>query len=141
MMRWIPLFALLLAPLFTADAVAKERPNVIDLTTESCLETNQSTAGMLECFTRAEQEWDAELNRVYKALQRQLKPKAQDALKLAQRAWIEQRDKEFELINAVHAQMEGTMWIPVMADKRADVVKQRALALQSYLDLLSQAAR
>lgn len=137
-MRMISLFAILIASLFAGIAMAKEKANVIDLTTESCLETNQSTAGMLECFTRAEQEWDAELNRVYKALQSHLKPKAQDALKQAQKAWITQRDKEFELINAMHEQMDGTMWIPVMANERAEVVKTRALELQSYLDLLTE---
>jgi uncharacterized protein YecT (DUF1311 family) len=93
---------------------------------------------MLECFTRAEKDWDTELNRVYKALQSHLKPAGQEALKQAEKAWIAQRDQEFELINAIHAQMDGTMWIPVMASKRADVVKERALALQSYLTLLTQ---
>lgn len=138
MHRWIPLLALLVTTLFASNVTARETPHVIDLTTESCLETNQSTAGMLECFTRAEKEWDDELNRVYKTLQGKLKPKAQDALKQAQRAWVAQRDKEFELINAVHEQMEGTMWIPVMANKRADVVKARVLELQSYLNLLTE---
>lgn len=111
---------------------------VIDLTTDSCLQTNQSTAGMLECFTRAEQAWDEELNRVYKALQGRLKPNVQAALKQAQRTWMQQRDEEFALINAIHKQLDGTLWIPVMASKRADVVKQRALALQSYLSLLEE---
>ena len=96
---------------------------------------------MLECFTRAEQEWDTELNRVYKALQSKLKPAGQDALKQAQRAWITQRDKEFELINAIHGQMDGTMWIVVMASKRNDVVKARAEALQAYIDLMVEGGR
>lgn len=135
MRRFAPFAAALL---LVTSAQAKEAMNTIDLNTESCLNTNPSTAGMLECFTHAEQEWDTELNRVYKTLQSQLKPAGQDALKQAQRAWIAQRDKEFELINAIHAQMDGTMWISVMANKRADVVKERALALQSYLDLLTE---
>ena len=130
--------AIALALLLGASVQAKESKNIVDLNTESCLETHYSTAGMLECFTRAEKDWDTELNRVYKALQSQLKPAGQDALKQAQKAWIVQRDKEFELINAIHAQMDGTMWIPVMAGKRADVVKGRALALEAYLTLLTQ---
>lgn len=124
--------------LLAVPAQAKDAMNTIDLHTKSCLNTNQSTAGMLECYTHAEQEWDTELNRVYKALQSKLKPAGQDALKQAQRAWVAQRDKEFDLINAIHAQMDGTMWIAVMAGKRADVVKGRAVALQSYLDLLTE---
>lgn len=126
------------ALLLATSVHAKDAANTIELATESCLNSNHSTAGMLECYTRAEQDWDTELNRVYKALQSKLKPSAQDALKQAQRAWIAQRDKEFELINAIHEQMDGTMWIPVMASKRADVVKERALALQAYLELLKE---
>jgi uncharacterized protein YecT (DUF1311 family) len=135
MRRMIPVA---LALLLATSVQAKESKNLVDLTTESCLETHPSTAGMLECFTRAEKDWDTELNRVYKALQSHLKPAGQEALKQAEKAWIAQRDQEFELINAIHAQMDGTMWIPVMASKRADVVKERALALQSYLTLLTQ---
>ena len=136
-MRSFTLFALACA--LVVPVQAKDARNTIDLSTDSCLSTNDSTAGMLECFTHAEKEWDTELNRVYKALQSKLKPAGQDALKQAQLAWITQRDQEFELINAIHAQMDGTMWIAVMAGKRADVVKARALALQSYLELLTQA--
>ena len=138
-MRHVTLFALAL--LLVLPVQAKELGNTIDLTTESCLNSNDSTAGMLECFSRAEKDWDTELNRVYKALQSKLKPAGQDALKQAQKAWIVQRDKEFELINALHAQLDGTMWIAVMAEKRADVVKTRALALQSYVDLLVEGAK
>ena len=138
-MRHVTLFALAL--LLVLPVQAKAAGNTIDLTTESCLNTNESTAGMLECYSRAEKDWDTELNRVYKALQNKLKPAGQDALKQAQKAWIVQRDKEFELINALHAQLDGTMWIAVMAEKRADVVKTRALALQSYVDLLVEGAK
>jgi uncharacterized protein YecT (DUF1311 family) len=130
-----------LALLSVLPVQAKDAANTIDLTTESCLNTNESTAGMLECFSRSEKEWDTELNRVYKALQGKLKPAGQDALKQAQKAWMGQRDKEFELINALHAQLDGTMWIAVMAEKRADVVKTRALALQAYVDLLMEGAK
>lgn len=138
-MRLFTPFAL--ACLLILPVQAKDVGNTIDLSTESCLKTNDSTAGMLECFTRAEKDWDTELNRVYKSLQSKLKPAGQDALKQAQKAWIVQRDKEFELINAIHEQMDGTMWIAVMADKRADVVKERALALQSYIDLMTEGGR
>lgn len=138
-MRHITLFALAL--LLVLPVQAKETGNTIDLTTESCLNSNESTAGMLECFSRAEKDWDTELNCVYKVLQSKLKPAGQDALKQAQKAWIVQRDKEFELINALHTQLDGTMWIAVMAEKRADVVKTRALALQSYVDLLVEGAK
>jgi len=138
-MRHFTPFALALLVLPVVQA--KDTANTIDLTTESCLSANDSTAGMLECYSRAEKDWDTELNRAYKSLQSKLKPAGQDALKQAQKAWIVQRDKEFELINAIHAQLDGTMWIAVMTEKRADVIKARALALQSYVDVLAEGAR
>lgn len=138
-MRYVLTVVLTLAGALPAHA--KAVANTIDLTTESCLATNDSTAGMLECFSRAEKEWDTELNRVYNALQSQLKPAAQDALKQAQRTWITQRDQEFALINAIHQQMDGTLWIAIMASKRADVVKARALVLQGYMDVLAEGTR
>lgn len=138
-MRQSILFALALALVLPVQA--DDTTSTIELSTERCLNTHDSTAGMLECFTRAEQDWDTELNRVYRALQSKLKPAGQDALKQAQRAWIAQRDKEFELINAIHGQMDGTMWIAVMASKRNDVVKARAEALQAYIDLMVEGGR
>jgi len=134
MRRIIFVLALCLAGIANAEA-----KNAIDVTTDSCLESNPSTAGMVECFTRSEKQWDDELNRVYKVLQGKLKPAGQEALKQAEKEWMAQRDKEFDLINAIHAQMDGTMWIPVMVNKRADVVKARAVALQAYVDLLTEA--
>ena len=55
-MRHITLFALAL--LLVLPVQAKEAGNTIDLTMESCLNSNDSTAGMLECFSRAEKDWD-----------------------------------------------------------------------------------
>jgi uncharacterized protein YecT (DUF1311 family) len=131
------LFTLMIL-LLSMNAQAKENLHPIDVNTEHCVENNASTSGMVACYSEAAEVWDLELNRVYKQLQGKLKPKAQDALKQAQRAWMAQRDKEFDLINAIHAQLDGTMWIPVMMEKRVNVVKARTLVLQSYVDVLKE---
>lgn len=124
-------------PLLAKEATNADK-HLIDITTESCLSTHVSTAEMLDCYTHAEKAWDDELNSIYKSLQSHLKPAGQQVLKQAQLTWIAQRDKEFELINALHAQLDGTIWLPIMASKRAEVIRERALMLQSYLALLQE---
>jgi uncharacterized protein YecT (DUF1311 family) len=133
-----PFALLMLVLLFAVDASAADAPHSIDMTTEKCLGQNQTTVGMSECYTLAEKAWDRELNRVYNELRDQLTTEDKDLLKKAQRAWITQRDEEFALINAIHSQMQGSMWILVAASQRVDVVKGRTLALQSYVNWLTE---
>lgn len=118
---------------------------IIELSLQTCLNTKQSTMEQIECYSNAEQDWDMELNRIYKLLQNKLKPSAQDisktypikqqeALKESQRGWITQRDKEFKLIQASYEYLHGTVWSIEIAHQRANVVKERVLLLQNYLD-------
>jgi len=100
-----------------------------------CLDKNVTTIGMLECMDKAGKMWDDELNRVYGLLRSKLKPGDQKALKISQRAWIKYRDLEFENIDKVYSNFQGTMYGPMRLDHRMQVIKQRVSELQSYLDL------
>jgi uncharacterized protein YecT (DUF1311 family) len=108
----------------------------IDVKMTACYETDPSTAGMLACANAAEDAWDRELNTAYKALQAAVKGKTRDALLLAQRAWIEQRNKEFGLYSALGGEVTGTMWAPILADQRMMLVRARTQQLRAYLDML-----
>ncbi|QTA79627.1 Lysozyme inhibitor N-terminal domain-containing protein [Desulfonema limicola] len=79
--------------------------------------------------------WDDELNRVYGLLRSKLKPEAQKALKNSQLAWIKYRDLEFENIDNIYSNFQGTMYSPMRIDHRNQLIKQRVTELQSYLDL------
>ena len=123
----------LISPLTYAD-----EKHSIDLKTEACLEKNDSTAGMKQCTHQAEQWWDAELNRVYKALLSKLNHQAKKQLKTAQQQWLKYRNAEFEAIGAIYdavykAAGGGTMWSLMLIDSRVEIVKQRVLILTSYL--------
>ena len=78
------------------------------------------------------------MNVAYKALMKELPVEGQNALREAQREWIKYRDKEFEAIDSVYSQMEGTMWIPIRIESRVRVVRERVLMLRHYLEILSE---
>lgn len=122
---------------FGQDMQTDKHP--IDLKIEQCLsiDSNQSTFGMINCIRTAMEEWDTELNKYYSLLIDKLSIDEQEKLRAAQRKWLEYRDKEFEFIETMHGNMEGTMWKIVEADSRNNVVRQRALELTSYYNTLT----
>jgi uncharacterized protein YecT (DUF1311 family) len=131
------LFFMLLQLLSISSAQEeKAKLHTIDKTLEACSNKNPSTAGERDCIEKAGEMWDRELNRAYNELSGKLNPKGRQALKEAQLEWIKYRDTEFKLIDTIHSTLEGTMYIPMHAFSRMEIVKKRALELQSYLDLL-----
>ncbi|SHO62769.1 lysozyme inhibitor LprI family protein [Algoriphagus zhangzhouensis] len=113
----------------------------IDRKRSNCLslETNLTTSGMVNCEITARQEWDEELNKYYKLLMSLLDSAGKEKLKIAQRQWIEFRDKEFEMINELYpGQMQGTMWIVIAAGRKTDIVRNRAGQLAGYYDSIEQ---
>ena len=71
---------------------------------------------------------------------RTVKPKQKEALRLSQLEWIKHRDLEFKLIDSMFDTFQGTMYIPMRIGARLDVIKQRAQALKSHLDVYQDAA-
>ncbi|NJL59517.1 MAG: DUF1311 domain-containing protein [Desulfobacteraceae bacterium] len=100
------------------------------------MEKDSSTAGMSECMNQAYQLWDAELNKVYNQLKALLKPDVQAALRASQLEWIKFRDSEFALSDKIYSELQGTMYIPMRAGDRVEIVRKRTLELGSYIDLL-----
>ena len=90
---------------------------------------------MTNCTNGAISRWDKELNSVYANLISSLAPSEQQALREAQRQWILYRDAEFKLIDEMYKTKDGTMYIPMRAADRLEIIKTRALRLQAYRDL------
>ena len=63
----------------------------IENSLETCLDRNQSTAGMVECIDKAYAGWDRELNRCYTELMKKLCQDAGKKLKDAQIQWLKSR--------------------------------------------------
>ena len=98
----------------------------------ACLDQNASTSGMATCLDQAYRQWDAELNRVYLGVKAELEPPAQAALTASQRAWLVYRDAEFITQDAIYGALQGSMWGLSRLSTRVELVKHRALELQSY---------
>jgi len=131
------LFILITNLTFGQEMQAEKHP--IDLKIEQCLsvDSNQSTFGTINCIRTAMEEWDAELNKYYNLLMKTLNADEQEKLRAAQRQWLVFRDKEFEFIEKMYRNMEGTMWKIVEADSHNNIVRQRALELTSYYNTLA----
>jgi uncharacterized protein YecT (DUF1311 family) len=124
---------------FAALCHGQEKPqHRIDKALDVCIDKDGSTAGMVECIGKAYTQWDAELNKVYNELMQQLDATGKASLKAAQLQWLKFRDAEFKLIDTVYSNLEGTMYVPMHADSRMQIVKNRALELQSYLSILKE---
>jgi uncharacterized protein YecT (DUF1311 family) len=130
------LLCFLLPTLVCAQEVQK---HPIDKALEICTEKDPSTAGMVSCTDAAYKKWDQELNKNYRTLMARLKPAGKQLLKSAQLSWITYRDNEFKLIDSIYDAIQGTMYIPMRIDEKMQIVKQRALALASHVDMLDEA--
>ena len=110
----------------------------LDAEIERCVDKSPSTQGMMECTTNGMKKWDRELNRVYKGLMAALPKEGQNALRVAQRAWIPLRDSEFALTSEVYSTIYtvaggGTMWLLNDAIAHMEVVRRRTLELDQLL--------
>lgn len=84
-------------------------------------------------MSTATEKWDTELNKTYKELLDLLTTEQKEKLKIAQREWIEYRDKEIEFSNQLYYDMQGTMWIPIAAQTKLDLTRKRTIELESYI--------
>ncbi len=120
-----------------AISFADKGQHPIDKAEEQCLSKNSTTAGMCNCTYAAQVKWDEEMNKYYLLLIKKLNKEEGLKLKEAQRAWIKFRDKEFEFINTRYLEpFEGALYQTIAADEAMEVVKARALDLQTHYDIL-----
>jgi uncharacterized protein YecT (DUF1311 family) len=124
----------------TAISAAQENKSEhpIDKWFGKCVAQDNSTAGMRECYSKAYDLWDKELNKAYRDLMNKTNAEGKKALKSAQQSWIKYRDSEFKLNNQIVGTREGTMWLLVGDEDRMQIIKKRALDLRRYEDILDQ---
>jgi uncharacterized protein YecT (DUF1311 family) len=131
------LLSLLLLPTLVSAQETRKHP--IDEALDICTEKDPATAGVVRCTDLAYKKWDQELNKNYQTLLSKLKPAGKQLLKSAQLSWITYRDNEFKLIDSIYDSIPGTMYISMRIDEKMQIVKQRALALASHVDMLAEA--
>jgi uncharacterized protein YecT (DUF1311 family) len=136
LVRYSLLLLLVLLPTIASAQEIQKHP--IDAALDICTEKEPHTAGMVRCTDIAYKKWDQELNKNYQTLMSKLKPADKLLLKSAQLSWITYRDNEFKLIDSIYDKIQGTMYIPMRIDEKMQIVKQRALALASHVDMLGE---
>jgi len=117
-----------------------EKKYPIDIELQKCLDSkeNSTTQGMTECIIKAADSWDKELNKNYKTLLGLLTEEQKVKLRESQKQWIKYRDTELDFSKSFYNQMQGTMWIPVAAQTRLNLTKQRAIELSNYITTLTE---
>jgi len=121
----------------TAFAYVAVEKHPIDIEMQRMLDEDSSTAGVLDAYGFAVQEWDKLLNENYKALMQRLNKEEQEKLRASQLAWIKYRDLEFAFNKEHWGKFQGTMYVPFSPGYQVNFVRERALRLGYYLEDLS----
>ena len=77
---------------YESDLLGRMKP--VEQKSGSMLDSAQTTAEMINAVSYASNEWDTELNKMYKLLMSSLSKDSQNSLRNAQRSWIKERDKK-----------------------------------------------
>jgi uncharacterized protein YecT (DUF1311 family) len=86
------------------------------------------------CPGRSMQIWDAELNKTYRQLRKDLSPGASKALQKSETLWTMYRDAEFSLIDRLYENMEAAAKVDALAAKEA-IIKRRLQELYDMSDV------
>lgn len=113
-----------------AKAAATARESCIGAVNAICQQApgGYSTAGMVECITREWAAWDERLNRVYNEALKDAEPKLAKALREAQRAWLQWREKTCALPGIDNE--GGSIVGPLAAACMMDATARQALWLE-----------
>ncbi len=116
------------------DSTISEK-HAIDLAMEGCFAQEASNLHIRKCLAEAFQQWDEELNIIYKTLRTKLQSQGQkDALKASQLEWIKFRDLEYVFIESQFEGLEGSMYPNLIIQYKMEIIRQRTLQLKGYVD-------
>ncbi len=130
-------FILFLAFIFSVSLFANcesdllNRMKPVEKKANSMLDSATSTVEMVETIVYEADEWDTELNKVYKLLMSNLSKDGQNSLRNVQRQWIKERDRKIALENS-----GGTMDLINKNSVFLEETKKRTLELAKSYDKL-----
>ena len=119
----------------TSPASAQEtKPHAIDAALAACeKKQGASTRGEAECLSTAFESWEKDIATNYEALKKLVSANELAPLEAGQKSWSDYRDQEFDFINQLFKNKRGTMYVPIRINYRIEVLKARALELETYL--------
>ncbi len=92
---------------------------------------------MLKCTTIANTAWDKEMNKYYNLLIKKLPTAQKNDLLKAQKSWLLFRDNDASFVNnSIRDGKQGTMYINIASGEKRELVKQRAIQLRNYYQII-----
>ena len=122
--------------LLFSTAVAAQVKHPIDKQLDKCLAVKHGTMPRAECYSRASESWEKAVSSAYAKLKEKLPSAQVKSLVTAQTSWERYRDDEFGFITALYASKKGTGYISTRIILRTEVIKARALLLESRLQAI-----
>ena len=111
------------------DLLGRMKP--VEQKSGSMLDSAQTTAEMINAVSYTSNEWDTELNKIYKLLMSSLSKDSQNSLRNAQRSWIKERDKKIAGENS-----GGTIDLVNKSSIFLEETKKRTIELARIYDKL-----
>ena len=134
------LFLLCLSAAVSAqDDATETAPHPIDAAMNKCLKTHKGNLPRAECYSATSEAWEKDVTSVYAKLLAIADAPEKAVLAKSQRAWEQFRDAEFEFYSRLYNSRKGTGYISVRITTRMEIVKTRALQLESHLESLNAA--
>ncbi len=110
----------------------------IDIEEERCLKKAYSNADMRNCTYDAMDAWFEVIEKDLATLKKILSSEKYEAIVKSQKQWKKYQEEEFETNNLVVLNKGGTFYHVVSVGDKAHIVKERALLLNSYVNLYSE---
>ncbi|MBB5505755.1 uncharacterized protein YecT (DUF1311 family) [Paraburkholderia sp. JPY681] len=107
----------------------------IDAAMRTCLARADmsTTIGQVQCMDNARIGWMAAVDNAYQQLLAKVPPARRRLWEKSQSSWLASRDAEKQLLAAVFATTQGSMYVLSEADMQLQPVRDRALVLRSAL--------
>ena len=109
----------------------------IDMAIDSCVKMRSGTLELIQCELEGYENWNAEMEKLYKLLMEELELDAQKVLQQQQESWIKTRDFTFKFQDKFYG-TRGLQWAKMMASSKTDIVRKRAIELQIYLNVIDE---
>jgi uncharacterized protein YecT (DUF1311 family) len=97
-----------------------------------------SNYGMRKCATKTAEHYDKRLNSAYQDIRNQVDEKGMESIKSTQHAWINYQNAESAIWGKIQELNEGSMYPTLSMQRGMAVIRQRAIELESYMNLLEQ---
>ncbi len=111
--------------------------HVIDDVEVKCIANTSDTQEMNKCSKIAQVSWEKEIKKSLIQLKKRMDNTSYKSLMKSQRIWQEYKNQEFSFIQKITNNKQGTMYLNVEQGLKTNILKQRALILQEYVETLN----